>query len=66
MKTKPNIKKIIQNIKNEKKVEKRNPQPMRLDIDYTQPLIRSRDMRQEAMDMGCHGAQEMWGAGDQQ
>jgi hypothetical protein len=53
---KPNIKKIIQKIKESKEPERKS---MRIDIDYTKPY-RERDMRQEAMDMGSHGS-EVWG-----
>lgn len=62
MKTKPDIKKIISNIKNQKKESPvREHSPMRIDIDYTKPLHRQRDMRQEAMDIGSHGASEYFG-----
>jgi len=63
---KTNIKKIIQSIKKTKEsVEKLERKPMRLDIDY-EKKYQQRDMRQEAMDMGAHGASEIWGGGDQQ
>ena len=55
MPNKPDIKKMIASIKgvSEKKV---TVSGMKVDINYG-----DRDMRQDAMDLGAHGAKEMWG-----
>lgn len=65
MKPKINMKKLIANIKKgapkEVKSKTESPRPLRIDIDYTKPPTRHRDMRQDAMDMGSHGASEFFG-----
>lgn len=62
MKTKVDIKKLISKIKMDKKEEKPRGS-MRIDIDYTKPNYRERDMRNDAMDMDAHGAKEFFGGG---
>lgn len=66
MKPKINMKKLIRDIKNGafKEPNKPAPRPLRIDIDYTKPLVRGRDMRQDALDMGAHGSKEIWGSKD--
>ena len=55
MPNKPDIKKMIASIKgvSKKDVTVTN---MRIDINHG-----DRDMRQDAMDLGAHGAKDMWG-----
>lgn len=67
MKPKINMKKLIADIKKgtrESKSKPATPRPLRIDIDYTKPMIRGRDMRQDALDMGAHGSKEIWGSKD--
>lgn len=67
MKPKINMKKLISDIKNGARepktapVKPSTPRPLRIDIDYTKPPTRHRDMRQDAVDGGSHGAQEYFG-----
>jgi hypothetical protein len=54
------IEKIISNLK---KVVKEKPTTLSdaLTKALVHPAFRERDMRQEAKDMGAHGAKEIWG-----
>jgi len=63
LKTNANLKKIIANIKEtKKKIEKeeRGRQPIVIPHP-SEKYLKQRDMRQEAMDMGSHGASEYFG-----
>lgn len=64
MKPKINMKKLISDIKKgarEPKSKPSTPRPLRIDIDYTKPPTRHRDMRTDAIEGGSHGAQEYFG-----
>lgn len=58
MKQKISVKDLVKKIKDVKKTEQPRGN-MRIDIDYTKPQVRVRDMRQESIDMGAHGS-DIW------
>lgn len=56
MKNKPNISKLVSNMKKDIK-EKPGP----IIIPHPGEKYKERDMRQEAREMGSHGAEDYWG-----
>jgi hypothetical protein len=60
MARKADVSKILKAIKNEKKVDGINE---KLTKALVNPMFRERNMMQEAMDMGSHGASEYFGKG---
>jgi hypothetical protein len=58
MKKKLDIKALVSKIKATKtKIEEREHRPIRIDIDYTKPMVRERNMMNDAIDQGATGTE---------